>query len=317
MRWSISVVVPVFNAQDTLPTLIERLLPILHTHADVFEIILVNDGSRDASWATISRLAQTHDAIHGVDLMRNYGQHNALLAGVRAARHDIIVTLDDDLQHPPEEIPKLLAKLSDGAELVYGSTPTQPHGLWRGLASQLTKLALSRTMGADVSAHVSAFRAFRAEAREAFKDYAAPFVSLDVLLSWGCQRISAVPVQHAPRCVGTSQYTFGKLLMHALNMLTGYNVWPLRAASVLGLSCTLLGMVLLAYVLGRYVIEGGSVPGFAFLASVIIVFSGAQLIALGMIGEYLARMHFRSMGQPTYVIRAAWNPARHELGSPV
>jgi undecaprenyl-phosphate 4-deoxy-4-formamido-L-arabinose transferase len=266
-------------------------------------VILVNDGSRDRSWEKICALSQIYPWVYGLNLMRNYGQHNALLCGIRAAQGEIIVTMDDDLQHPPQEIPKLLSKINEGYDVVYGTPERQQHGLWRDLASSLTKLALQSAMGAEAAREVSAFRAFRTHLREAFAAYQNPYVSIDVLLTWSTTRFAAVSVQHQPRLIGRSNYTFRKLMRHALNMITGYSILPLRFASLLGFGFALFGVLVLIYVVGRYLIQGGSVPGFPFLASTIAIFSGVQLFALGIIGEYLARMHFRLMDRPTYVIR--------------
>ena len=284
-----------------------RLNDALPAIAECFEVILINDGSRDESWRIICEQISQHPWIRGIDLMRNYGQHNALLCGIRAANYEVIVTMDDDLQHSPEEIHKLLAKLAEGFDVVYGTPQHEQHGLWRDLASQATKLALQSTMGTQTARNVSAFRAFRAQLRGAFANYQSPFLSIDVLLTWGTTRFAAVPVRHDPRWIGASNYTFRKLVTHALNMVTGFSTLPLQLASWVGFAFTLFGLGVLIYVLGRYLIEGGSVPGFPFLASIIAVFSGAQLFALGIIGEYLARMHFRTMERPTYVIRQRAN----------
>jgi undecaprenyl-phosphate 4-deoxy-4-formamido-L-arabinose transferase len=300
---SISVVVPVYNSQDTLTELAARLSPVLSEISPHFELILVNDGSRDQSWQVIERLATDYDWVHGINLMRNYGQHNALLAGIHAAQYEVIVTIDDDLQNPPEEIPILLNKLAEGFDVVYGRPRRQQHGRWRDLASSVTKLALQGAMGAETARNVSAFRIFRTQVREAFSSYQSPYVSIDVLLTWGTIRFAAINVRHDPRLVGQSNYTFRKLLTHALNMVTGFSTWPLRLASLVGFGFTLFGLGVLAYVIGLYLILGYSVPGFPFLASVIAIFSGAQLFALGIMGEYLARMHFRMMDRPTYAIR--------------
>jgi undecaprenyl-phosphate 4-deoxy-4-formamido-L-arabinose transferase len=235
--------------------------------------------------------------------MRNYGQHNTLLCGIRQARYEVIVTMDDDLQHPPEEIPNLLAKLAEGYDVVYGTPQQEQHGFWRDVASQVTKLALQSTMGAETARNVSAFRAFRTRLRDAFANYQGPFVSIDVLLTWGTTRFAAIPVHHDPRRVGRSNYTFVRLVTHALNMMTGFSTWPLQLASLIGFAFTLFGLGVLVYVIGRYLIEGGSIAGFPFLASIIAIFSGAQLFALGIIGEYLARMHFRMMERPAYSVR--------------
>ncbi len=301
---SVSVVVPVYNSADILPLLVARLEAVLGLLGCTYEIILVDDGSRDESGSIIEKLAVTSTTIRGIILMRNYGQHNALLCGIRAAGKDVIVTMDDDLQNPPEEITKLLVKLGEGYDVVYGIPQKQRHGFLRGLASRMTKLTLSSTMGAETARHVSAFRAFRAEAREAFSVYKGSFVSIDVLLTWGVTRFTAIPVQHDARHTGQSNYTLRKLFTHALNMMTGFSILPLQLASLIGFVFTLFGFLILVYVIGRYLIAGSSVPGFAFLASIIAIFSGAQLFALGIIGEYLARVHFRMLDRPPYIVRS-------------
>jgi glycosyltransferase involved in cell wall biosynthesis len=302
---SISVVIPVFNSEASLVPLYERLIPALAGLGREFEVVLVEDGSRDGSWARVVELARRDDRIKGIRLGRNYGQHNALLCGIRAAQGEVIVTIDDDLQNPPEEIGKLLAKLDEGWDVVYGTPLMEQHGLWRDLASRATKLALQSAMGADTARNASAFRAFRTRLRDAFRDYQSPYVSIDVLLTWASTRFTSVAVRHEARVIGASNYSFRQLIIHALNMLTGFSVIPLQFASMLGFSFTLFGIGVLFFVVGRYLLEGGEIPGFPFLASVIAIFSGAQLFALGIIGEYLARMHFRIMARPTYSIRSS------------
>jgi len=300
---SVSVVIPVYNSEATLEPLVDGLAAVLSRHAEEFEAILVNDGSRDASWDRVAELAARNAWVHGINLMRNYGQHNALLCGIRAARFGVILTMDDDLQHPPEEIPKLLERIEAGCDVVYGTPAAERHGLWRDLASQITKFALQGSMGSSTARQVSAFRAFRTQLRDAFAAYQGPFVSIDVLLTWATTRFCAVRVHHEPRSVGASNYTFRKLVIHALNMMTGFSTWPLQLASLLGFGFTVFGLLLFVWVIGRYLLAGTSVPGFPCLASVIAVFSGAQMFALGIIGEYLARMHFRSMDRPPYAVR--------------
>lgn len=299
----LSVVVPAYRSAGTLGELVARLEPVLRAAADRFEVVLVNDGSRDATWTVIEQLRAQHSWLRGIDLIRNYGQHNALLCGIRSAVHDVIVTLDDDLQNPPEEIPKLLAALEPGVDVVYGAPLIEVHGLWRDLASQVGKIVLKGALGAETARLVGPFRAFRAPIRRAFDDYRGSFVNIDVLLTWGTTRFRAVRVRHDRRGDGRSNYNFRRLLTHTLNMLTGFSTLPLQLASVLGLALTAFGLLLLAYVTGRYFIQGAAVPGFAFLASITILFSGAQLATLGIMGEYLARMHVRLLDRPTYVSR--------------
>lgn len=301
---TLSVVIPVYNSEAILPELAKRLAAALPSLAPAYEVVLVNDGSRDGSWAAIERLSAEHAWIRGINLMRNYGQHNALLCGIRAARHEVVVTMDDDLQHPPEEVGKLLAKLGEGHDVVYGTPEREEHAPWRVLASRMTKSAMKSALGAATAPQVSAFRAFRTLLREAFREYRSPFLSIDVLLAWSTTRFASVAVRHDPRHSGASNYTLGKLITHAMNMVTGFSTWPLRLASFIGFFFTLFGLGVLVYVVSRYLILGYSVPGFPFLASIIAIFAGAQLFALGIIGEYLARVHFRMMDRPMYAVRS-------------
>jgi len=302
-RPGISVVVPVFNSKETLPGLVERLGAVLSCLSWDYEVLLVSDGSSDGSWDTICSLASAKDWIHGIQLMRNYGQHNALLCGIRAAIYSVIVTLDDDGQNPPEEIPKLVRKLREGrADVVYGVPEDQQHGLWRNLASRLAKLAMESVLGAENVRHISAFKAFHTQLRRAFSHYEGDSTSIDVLLGWGASQVTSVLVRHEPRRSGRSNYTLHRLIAHTLNMITSFGLLPLRLASIIGFLFALFGVGVLLYVLARYLLEGSSLPGFPFLACIIAIFSGAQLFALGMIGEYLARIHSRSMRKPAYAI---------------
>lgn len=304
MAPAVSVVVPVFNGSTSLAELVGRIDKTLSSHgAQAYEIILVNDGSSDDSWRTIAELSRTYPFARGIDLMRNYGQHNALLVGIRAARYEVIVTLDDDLQNPPEEMPRLLAELDAGYDLVYGYPTDEKHGVWRTMASRVTKIALQSAMGAETARKVSAYRAFRTDIRKAFETYKSPFVSIDVLLTWGTTKVTSVSVRHDERAAGVSNYTLGKLIRHAFNMMTGFSTLPLQLASIIGFVFTMFGIGILAYVLVRYFTMGAQVPGFFFLTSVIAIFSGAQLFALGIIGEYLTRIHFRTMDRPAYAVR--------------
>jgi glycosyltransferase involved in cell wall biosynthesis len=303
LRDGLSVVVPVYNSEGSLTPLVERLVAVLPSAAAEWEILLIDDGSRDRSWDIICDLAARHPRVLGTRMNRNFGQHNALLAGTRAARYTVTVTMDDDLQHQPEEIPKLLTRLAEGSDVVYGTPTTLPHGLWRNFFSRFTKGALGFAMRIDTIVDISAFRAFRTDLRRAFQAYNSPEVIIDVLLSWGTSKFSSVKCEHLPRAIGRSNYTLPKLFNSAMFMLTGYSTAPLRLASSVGFLFTFFGFGVLVYVLGRYLIAGGSVPGFPFLASAIAIFSGAQLFALGIIGEYLARIFNRSVERPVYVVK--------------
>lgn len=298
----LSIVIPVYNSELSLPILVKEINQALSAKEDPFEIILVNDGSRDDSWKVIEQICQTYDYITAFDLSRNFGQHNALLCGIRKAKYDIIVTMDDDLQHPPTEIPILVNMVRGGKDLVYGTPKRETHSLWRNISSNFVKWALKISTGIPYAGKISAFRAFRTELRETFSNYSSPYTIIDVLLSWGTTKIGYIEVEHHKREIGQSQYSFRKLLGHALRIIVGFSVLPLRIASILGFLFTFFGFVILAYVLIRYLTLGGAVPGFSFLASMIAVFSGIILFIMGISGEYIAMLYTNMLAKPQYMI---------------
>jgi len=305
---SITVIIPVYNAELTLTDLYRQLIPAMESITTDFEVIFVEDCGKDQSWRIIQELANLDQRVKGIKLSKNYGQHNALLCGIRAATKDIIITMDDDLQNPVSEISILINKLNEGYDVVYGYPEKGQHGFFRNLASRITKRALQGAMGVDTARHVSAFRAFHTRLRGAFVNYHNSTVSIDVLLTWATANFSTVIVKHSPRTAGQSNYTLTKLVIHALNLMTGFSALPLHLASALGIIFTLFGFGILSWVITMYFIYGVTVPGFAFLASIIAIFSGAQLFVLGIFGEYLARIHFRTLDRPTYLV---WQTTHH------
>lgn len=303
---SISVVIPVYKSQDSIGLVIKKLADVLPQLTDQYEAILVEDNGGDNSWDVIETLAADYAWVQGFKLMRNYGQHSALLCGIRQAKYDIIVTMDDDMQHPTDKISDLIHQLDDGFDVVYGTPQAEQHGILRDMASQITKLVLQSAMGADTARSISAFRAFRTSLREAFVDYRGPLVNIDVLLTWGTTNFTTITTPHAPRTIGTSNYTLSKLITHTFNMMTGFSTLPLRFASFIGISMTGFGFILLFYIIVvRLVVLQYDVPGFTFLASIISIFAGTQLFTIGIIGEYLARMHLRIMDKPSYVVKTS------------
>jgi glycosyltransferase involved in cell wall biosynthesis len=302
---NLSIIVPAYNSEGTLSALVAEVHSVLDPLGMPYEIILVNDGSRDQSWQVIEKLvAKNAGRVRGIKLMRNYGQHNALLCGIRAAKNEICVTMDDDLQHPASAIPQILEELDKGFDVVYATPNEETHGFFRDTASVITKLALASTMNSANARNVSAFRGFRTSLRDAFASFNGSNVAIDVLLSWATTKFGVIKVPHRPRTIGQSNYSFKTLLQHASNMMTGYSTLPLRISSGIGFVFTLFGIGVFLYTLIRYLIYGGLVPGFTFLASLIAIFSGAQLFALGILGEYIARMHYRLMDKPSYTVES-------------
>lgn len=298
----VSVVIPCYRSEGTLEPLVTRLLAVLTEISSQHEVLLVVDGSPDNTWRVAKSLTEQHATVRAMRLSRNYGQHNAILAGLREARFETILTLDDDLQHLPEEIPRLLTGLSEDIDLVYGIPFQDEHGHFRNTASRVVKAFMTRGLGIDNARSLSAFRAFRSHLLSGFAGLSGPHASIDVALSWSTNRVASVSVRMDQRTEGRSNYSFRLLVRHALNMLLGYSVLPLRAVGYLGGACALVGLGLLAYVLWRYISGAITVPGFASLASMIAVFSGAQMLAIAIVGEYLGRIHASNMGRPTYLV---------------
>lgn len=303
---SLSVVVPVFGDGDDLAELTEGLIGEFEQLRARWEIILVNDGSPADTWSKIVALAGRYPQVRGINLQRNFGQHNALLAGIRESVGDIVMTMDDDLQHPPSAVPRLLEALG-GADLVYGTPTDRVQGRARSVAATVSRLGFATVLCASHARDISALRAFHGCLRRAFAEYDSPHVSIDVLLSWVTTRIVSVPIVFQPRRRGRSGYGLWRLLTLAADMVTGFSVWPLRLGSIVGLVLAGFGALVLAYVLIRFITAGAPVPGFAFLASTIAIFSGAQLLSLGIIGEYLARMYFRTLDRPAYLVKSTVN----------
>lgn len=298
---TISVVVPVYRSAGTLDELVRRIdIALALTE---HEVILVEDGSGDETWARVRELASTHQHVTGLRLGRNAGQHNALLAGVRHARFPFTVTIDDDLQNPPEEIARLVDAIgTHDVDVVYGVPREAAQAGWRKGSGWLIRRTMKSALGISEVVNMSSFRAFRTDLRNAFDGRLGPGVSLDALLAWGTSRFATVEVQHDERRVGASNYSFRKLAHFAVDTMTGYTTGPLRVASLLGFSTAGIGFVLMLFFVLAPFFRGISIQGFPFLASAIILFAGIQLITIGIIGEYLARMHFRVMNKPEYVI---------------
>ncbi len=295
-----SVVIPVYNGADTIQQLCDRLEQTLPTLFTAYEIILIDDGSPDDSWAKIESLTQQYPAVRGIRLMRNFGQHNAVLCGIREARYPITITMDDDLQHPPEEIHRLLEEFEKGYDVVYAVPKSLPHSWWRNGASKLTKWVLSKVMHIPIQS-IGAFRLFKTDLRKAFDRYSSPDVYIDPMLAWGTRKFSQVQVEEEKREIGHSNYTFSTLVRAALLILTGYSTLPLRFASTIGFFFIMFGIGVMIYVL-IISLTLGSVPGFPFLASIISLFAGVQLFSLGIMGEYIARIYDKSSDRPPYII---------------
>ncbi len=299
----ISVVIPVYNSAATLQALHGRLQAVLAGMGKSFEVLYVDDGSQDASWGVLRQL-QDHDPCHvvAIQLMRNYGQHNALMCGFRHARGDYIITMDDDLQHPPEELPKLLAAIDDAdLDLVYGAYQQKQHGAMKNTASRVVNQFYRLVFQSPVT--VTSFRVLRRQLLETIFSYALNFTFVDGLLAWNTRRIGEVKVSHHPRAKGRSGYPFGKLLTLALNLFTNFSLLPLQFVSLCGVGAAIGGLVLGLYYFIQHMTSSITVPGYASTIVSILVLGGLQLLGLGIMGEYVGRLHLNVNHKPQYSVR--------------
>lgn len=300
----VSIVIPCYATGIRIERLVSSIQSSMAEIPNTtFEVIFVVDGSPDNTWDFVLDVCAANENVHGINLMRNFGQHAALLAGIRKATGDVIVTMDDDLQHDPNDVPKLLSALTSEYDLMYGVSSKEEHSLVRNAASQTYKWIAERLLGMQDARNITAFRAFRRDLASGFYQTEDPFAPLDVLLSWTTTKVGTQEVEMQEREDGVSGYSVRKLFSHAINAVTGYSTKPLRIVTVLGLvTFGISGLFLIGLVI-KYLSGDISVAGYPSLAIMIALFSGTQLLSLGVMGEYLGRLHIRSMGKPRYVIR--------------
>lgn len=309
----ISIVIPVFNSAETLRELGSAIQTEMDKLGRSWELILVDDGSRDTSWQRICELSKSNSQVTGIKLSQNFGQHPALLAGIRAAKYPITVTMDDDLQHRPSSIGALIAELNEDVALVYGVSVEEEHNVSRNLSSRFSKWFLSNVIGMKQASNASAFRAFTTDLRESWFSLTDSRISIDVLLSWSTNAYTRVAVPMDKRTIGKSNYTFIKLLRHFFNMILGFSTRPLTVITVTGCVIGMVGIVIMCWVLFIYFFGSTSVAGFTFLASLISLMGGMQLVGIGIIGQYLGRVYERSMGKPVYQIQVKTSNLKLDL----
>lgn len=306
----LSVIVPVFNSRQSL----EQLSTDIWRHcvpvfSENIEVIFVDDGSIDGSWEEICRITKNTKNTAGLRLEKNFSQHNALLAGILYSTGEWILTIDDDLQHPLENLSAMKELTTHGFDLVYGANMTQPvHGLSRLLATMTIKYIFKFFLRIPNATDISAFRLISGRLRNYARSAQGPTISIDALLSAAGFHSTSYLVSFKKRQYGQSNYSTTKLITHSLKTVLSFSVVPLQIAALLGVIIIIFSVLLLLYVVTRALIEP-SVPGFPFLASIVAFFSGVQLILLGIQGLYLGEIHARSMGHPPFIIA---NTIRHD-----
>lgn len=298
-KHSISIVIPCYNSEKSITLLVESIYQELPSA----EIILVNDGSVDQTWTAIKSLSEKYNGLTAIDLFKNYGQHNALITGINESSGDIVVTIDDDLQHNPKEIQKLVDKVIDGADLVYGTPNEERQPFLRRMLSNSCKWFFEKALSMKNFARSSSFRAFSRESCTVFKDFKGAIVDIDALLSWVVKDVQFITIKHREREFGASNYNFFSLASHALKMMVVFTSAPMTVSLYVGSITLLLSFFILVYLLAMYFAFDVTVPGFTFLACVIVFFAGVQIFILGVVAKYIEVIHLKSLGKPIATIR--------------
>jgi undecaprenyl-phosphate 4-deoxy-4-formamido-L-arabinose transferase len=302
----VSLVIPVYNEQANLAPLVERCVRVGHTLGRDFEIVLVDDGSADRSAELIREAVRSHAGhVAGVFLNRNYGQHAAVLAGLAAARGQVVVTLDADLQNPPEEIPKLLALVDEGCDVVGGVRRLRQDSLFRVTASRLMNKIMQKVTGVRITDYGCMLRAYRRDIVDAILHCEERSAYIPALANAFAARLGEVTVDHAERTAGRSKYTVWSLLNLYFDLLVSTSTAPLRLLSLIGVVLALGGasfgvlLLILRFVYGADWAAQGVFTIFALL----FVFLGVLLVGMGLLGEYIGRISRDVQRRPRYLVK--------------
>jgi glycosyltransferase involved in cell wall biosynthesis len=299
---ALSIVIPVYNGALSIGELVGALeqLEVPGGH----EIVLVNDCSPDNSFAVCRELvARARVPMTLVDLARNYGEHNAVMAGLRHARGGHVITMDDDLQNPPSEVLRLLQHAqASGHEVVYTFYEHKEHASWRNLGSRFTNRVADWLLDKPRGLYLSSFRCMSAFVVREITRYGGPFPYVDGLILQVTQSIGRLQVQHLPRAHGRSNYTLRRLVRLWLNMFVNFSVMPLRLATFTGLTLSCIGLLGAIWTIASALLSEQP-PGWASISVAVMLLSGVQLLMLGLIGEYLGRLYLTANAKPQSVVK--------------
>lgn len=298
----ISIVIPVFGSERVLPELVSQVNAVMQAQRWRYEIILVCDQSPDKSWDVIKQLTRNYPSVRGILLRINAGQHNALMAGLAQAKGQIVVTMDDDLQHAPSDIPSLVARIEEGYDVAYARFRTRKHPPWKILGSRLTNAVAGFLMNKPPDLYLSPFRAFKSVIRDEVCRYQGPYVYLDGLILSVTRHIATVDVDHHDRFAGESRYGFRKSVSLWLKLATNFSIFPLRMTSLFGMLMAGVGFLsAVLLIIQKFTLDLMPV-GWSSLIVTVLIIGGIQLLALGVLGEYLGRVLLTLNGRPQYVV---------------
>lgn len=306
MQTSLSVVIPVYNGAGTIKALVNDLKKELSAAFDL-EIVFVNDGSSDDSAKVCLDISEKDAKVKFIDLSRNFGEHNAVMAGLNYCTGDVAVIIDDDFQNPPSEIIKLIDEINKGYDVVYSYYSKKEHNYLRNLGSKFNNIVATILIGKPKELYLSSFKALSRFVINELIKYTGPYPYIDGTILRITRHYSTVLVQHNPRRAGKSGYTIHKLIALWLNMFTNFSILPLRITTITGFLFAIVGFVGAIIFLFEKIQNPDIPAGWASLIVSLFVISGVQLMGLGMIGEYLGRMFMSDNGKPQFVVRKAVN----------
>jgi undecaprenyl-phosphate 4-deoxy-4-formamido-L-arabinose transferase len=306
-RQPVSLVIPVYNEGTNLRALWSRLDPVIAALGRECEVIFVDDGSSDDSLAILRELANSDARIRVIELARNFGQHSALLAGFRQCRGDIVVTLDADLQNPPEEIPKLIAAIDDGNDVVGGWREDRQDRRYRRFASRLHNRVTSMIVGVPMHDYGCMLRAYRRHIIDTVVECDEKAAFVPALANSFAKRVAEIPVEHAERAGGESKYNLLRLAHLSLNLITGFSMLPIQALSLTGIGIFVLDALFALVLFAHRVIYGPQQEGALWVLFAVLFFLvGLLFLAIGLIGEYIGRIYLEVRRRPTYIVRSIY-----------
>jgi undecaprenyl-phosphate 4-deoxy-4-formamido-L-arabinose transferase len=316
-RPEISIVVPVYRSEKILPHLVEQVSASMDaaSMAGRFELILVNDASPDGSWPVIESLAGRHAFVRGICLARNFGQHNATMAGLNHALGEIVVIMDDDLQHPPHTIMALVNALGDGYDVCYTRYVNRQHAVWKRLGSWFNDRVASFLLKKPRGLYLSSFKALRRWVVQQVIRYDGPYAYVDGLILDITKDITSIPIEHQSRHEGEGNYDLKRSVSLWLKMATSFSIIPLRVASFTGMLLAALSAIVMIFVVVQKMLHPETPAGWTSLVLTVLFVGGLQLLCLGVIGEYLGRAYLKINHKPQFAVRETVGCAPAKTGA--
>jgi glycosyltransferase involved in cell wall biosynthesis len=313
LRCTLSIVVPVYRSAQILPQLVDQIHAEMCKEGlvDSFELLLVNDASTDSSWEVIRSLALKFTFIKGISLRRNFGQHNAIMAGLNHVNGDFIILMDDDLQHPPNAIGDMVRALSEGYDVCYTNYLNRQHVIWKKLGSRFNDWVATHLLGKPKGLYLSSFKAIRKEVVEEIVKYDGPYAYIDGLILDVTRYITTIPIEHQARHEGEGNYNLRRSFSLWMKMATSFSVLPLRLASYAGFALAALSLVMIAFIIVLKFLHPEYPRGWTSLIATVLFIGGIQTLCIGMMGEYLGRTYLKLNNKPQFVVGSmTWIPQK-------